>query len=325
MLTEILNRLNTEWLPQPLPPPLSAIKAAGSTGQARKINFLVFAHKARRPIFLLKTVRGRAFQDILKSEYEKLVYLHTHSILRTRIPRPVGLFKHEQTLVMVETCLPGAGLENLLRRGKRRLKTEMAQDLNAIQSWLIDFQRTTTEGALNFRGQEEVLERLAKLRTSLDVRLINELNALAAGANGISIPLTARHGDFWAGNILVSAQGIGIIDWDTLRRSVSPFDDLFFFAVMYAHGSAPEKDTTARFTRAFLKDTVLARGLAGMVQTMMRSLSLPTQLAPLFFLLFLFDLAGRHSDLGRMSESSDLPWLDFISQIHSLDDLVMAR
>ena len=325
MLTEILNRLNHEWLSQPLRQPLSAIKAAGSTGQARKVNFLVFAHEGRCPIYLLKTVRGHAFQGILKSEYEKLIYLHTHSTLRTRIPQPMGLFEHEQTLVTVETCLPGVGLENLLRRGKRHLQAEMTQDLNAIQSWLIDFQFTSTEGAYTFRGQEEVLERLAKLRTSPDVKLINGLNALAAEASGVSIPLTARHGDFWAGNILVSSQGIGIIDWETLRRAVSPFDDLFFFAVMYAHGSAPKKDAAVRFARAFLKDTVLAHGLAGMMQTVIRSLRLPVHLTPLFFILFLFDLAGRHSDLGRMSDSSDLPWLDFISQIHSLDDLVMAR
>jgi hypothetical protein len=315
MLTGLLNRLNHEWLPVALTEPLTAIKAAGGDGQLRKVNFLVFAQPSSQPDILMKTVRDRSQQELLKKEFETLLNLNKHENLRGRIPQPIGLFRHAGTLIMVETCLPGIALDNLLRRGKRHSLAEMTQDMNHIQQWLIDFQYSTMQGSFRFRGVEEVAERLKHYPEHLNDRLVEDLNSLAAEARGIEIPQTARHGDFWAGNILISKQDIGIIDWETFCPSASPFDDLFFFATIHSKNC---------FSSAFLKDTALAHRLSQLSKAVANSLKISPRFMPLFFSLFLLDMAGKRIELGRIGGETP-PWQQYLAQIDSLDSLVMSR
>jgi hypothetical protein len=329
MLIELLNRLNHDWLPQPMPEPLTALKAAGSTGQARKVNFLVFTHQTSQPLFLLKVVRERKYNDLLASEYEKLMYLHAHVALQTSVPQPVGLFSHGETLVMVETCLPGISLENLMWRGRRRSQKEVIAAVGNVESWLIEFHSETTEGETTFLGGDEVDKRINGLQEHLNTSLIKELNAIAKDSRGLTIPLTARHGDFWPGNLLVTADGMGVIDWETLSRAVSPFDDMFFFAVMYAlryqKGMFGIKSVHERFSNAFLYENDLARTLVGLMRAVTHSLGVNAKLCPLFFVLFLLDMASDRTHFGHAGGKSELPWADFLAQIHSMNDLVLSR
>jgi hypothetical protein len=329
MMNELLDRLSDIWIRKPLVKPLSAIKAAGRDGLDRKVNFLVFEQHATMPAFLLKIVRDREYQNLLGEEYEKLQYLYAHKALQGMIPQPLGLFRYEETLVMVETCLPGISLENLLCRGKRHSPAEIIADLGNLQDWLVTFHHATAEGASTFHGQVEISERLDSLGASLSATLIHGLNALAREAGGTRIPLTARHGDFWAGNVLISSGGLGVIDWETLNRLSSPFDDLFFFMVMYSlrfqKGVFRKKSpSSAYFARAFLQDNTLSRALVRMAHAVTHSLGIDTKLVSLFFVLFLLDAASAKNHLRHTGEGNVM-WVDFLKQIPSLDKLVFSQ
>lgn len=329
MLTELLDHLDSVWLPQlSLNKPLSAIKAAGSTGQARKINFLVFEYQATAPRFLLKLVRDQTYQNQLADEFDKLKYLYAFKPLQPTIPRPLGLFKYRENLVMVEECLPGISLENLLLRGKHHTQTDVATDLRNVQAWLIAFLHETRAGTTIFRGQIEIKERLDLLSVSLSEQAMAQMFSLADRAQGLSLPLTARHGDFWPGNMLVSESKIGIIDWETLTRSSWPFDDLFFFTVMYAlrhrQGIWPEKKQSALFELAFMKNNSFSHQLCSLGRQVTQSLGITPELASFFFVLFLMDMASNQTKLGRTGENHSM-WKDFLQQIHSLNELVFSK
>jgi hypothetical protein len=324
MLSELLDRLNHEWLPAPLAEPLSVIKAAGSVDHARKVNFIVFANRADSPSVLIKVMRERASQTMLADEYDRLEKLYAHPALQGRIPSPVGLFWHNEMRVMVETCLPGTALGNLLRRKKRHSQAEMAADLGHVRDWLIDFQCVTAEDARPFLGPEEVEKRLTGSGVSLSPRLVSGLMSLAGQARGVSVPLTARHGDFWPGNILIGPTGCGVIDWETVRFGASPFDDLFFFATTYAHDFSAGMNHLERFRMGFVQDTALSRALSDLVHSTVAALGVSPGLSALFFVLFLWDASTGQIALGRTGES-ELNWHGYLSQLDSLDDLVMFR
>jgi Ser/Thr protein kinase RdoA (MazF antagonist) len=324
MLNDLLDRLNREWLPQPLAAPLHAIKIAGSDGPARKVNFLVFAHQARHPTCLMKICRAQSEETALENEFQRLTYIHALPAMQSSVPQPLGLFAHEGKHVMVETCLPGMSLENLLRRGKRQSPAEIATDLTQVGDWIISLQRATAGATYTFRGEEEVQERLSSLRVDEKSVFLNELRARARASAGTTIPLVARHGDLWPGNVLVADNRMGVIDWETLSLSASPFDDLFFFANLYAQQFSTRAPHLERFTRGFLQKTRVARGIAQLVRRVTLALGLDVDLTPVFFGLFLLDMAGNRSGLGRTGKS-DLPWDDFLRAPRRMDELVMTK
>lgn len=52
--------------------------------------------------------------------------------------------------------------------------------------------------------------------------------------NGVTVPHSAVHGDFWPRNVLQDASGaIGVVDWEHFIPAASPFIDLFHYALAY--------------------------------------------------------------------------------------------
>jgi thiamine kinase-like enzyme len=321
MLAELLDRLANEWAPESPRLPLSAIKLAGSGGQARKVNFLVFENQARLPSYLVKVTRDSEFQSQLADEFSNLQYVFAHPSLQAHLPRPLGLFEHRQILVMLETCVPGIALENLLWRGQRHSSAEIATDLEQVRVWLEDFWRETRTGTITFEGRSEIENRLTQLDVRLPAALQKGLLSISTEVQGNSIPLTARHGDFWPGNLMISHAGLGVIDWETLARAVSPLHDLFFFAVTYAMRHSRGTDAQ-RFAFAFLQKNPFSAALAAMLRKALASLGIPPGSAGLFFTIFLIDMASNAVQLGRTGKK-DMRWTIFLEKIPTLDELVL--
>jgi len=78
--------------------------------------------------------------------------------------------------------------------------------------------------------------------------------------------LVASHGDFWGGNILYSAKGLSVIDWDAFGRR-SPAQDVFTFFASCQLTTSPgiEVFTLPIFKTLFFSSEPLARLLRGLV------------------------------------------------------------
>lgn len=92
---------------------------------------------------------------------------------------------------------------------------------------------------------------------------------LEAALEDAPCPRAAGHGDFWVRNLLLvpgAAGGElpGVVDWEHHRTEAPPFEDLFHFAWSYALAypwRGRRREAGEAFDRAFLRDTVLARGV----------------------------------------------------------------
>ncbi len=316
MLTEVLTRLNNEWLPTPLPEPLTAIKVAGSESMSRKVNFLVFGNESKHPQLLIKIIRDGSINKDLEKEHDTLSKLYRSSKLQLHIPQPIGIYHHKGLQVLVEGYLHGISVENLVRRSTNRQQYSfMSNTLSQITAWLIDFHSATFHEDYSLFNLREVEQNLLQHSPLLSEKLTNELITMAKEVDGISIPITGRHGDFWAGNILILKDGIGVIDWETFTPEASPLDDLFFFCSVYGKKN---------FSETFLQSNATSRELSNMVKSVMISLNLPPQFASLFFTLFLVDMAHKRKNIGHPNGTLN-EWGKILSQIESLKDLVMSR
>ena len=58
--------------------------------------------------------------------------------------------------------------------------------------------------------------------------------SVSSHVDGVEIPHSAMHGDFWPRNVLLAADGqIGVVDWEHFVPAASPLGDLLFYAKTY--------------------------------------------------------------------------------------------
>ncbi len=93
--------------------------------------------------------------------------------------------------------------------------------------------------------------------------------------NGVDVPHSAVHGDFWPRNIVQDRSGaIGIVDWEHFIPAASPFIDLFHYALAYGIAyfkSATDKEAfrltfnannrVSRAVQRYLRDYATRAGL----------------------------------------------------------------
>lgn len=101
------------------------------------------------------------------------------------------------------------------------------------------------------------------------------------------LPSSASHGDFWPGNVLTDADGLGVIDWEHFRPQAPPFEDLFHYPLTlgllwHPRGAGPVEPMRG-FRRAFLDPGPLAEAVRGYALDYCRATGLdPGLLDPLF-------------------------------------------
>ena len=76
--------------------------------------------------------------------------------------------------------------------------------------------------------------------TARAAALAGQLGPLAARLASASTPRTVVHGDFWAGNLLVTGDTVtGVVDWAAGELSGEPLRDVARFALSYSPVSRP--------------------------------------------------------------------------------------
>ena len=102
------------------------------------------------------------------------------------------------------------------------------------------------------------------------------------------LPAFPIHGDFWAGNLLRSAAGIGVIDWSNYR-SGSPLDDLLTLLASSVHCSHGREG----IWRFFFTPTPLNVPARRAIEDMLAVHAIPrTKLAPLITCFLVHRLAS---------------------------------
>jgi aminoglycoside phosphotransferase (APT) family kinase protein len=136
------------------------------------------------------------------------------------------------------SALPGRPLSTTSQtRGHARNSAAVTADFHAAGEWLAELQRATAWEVAPVDMTSGVVARLRD-RFAGDPGLEGDLERVAemhARLSESGTPRTFIHGDFWAGNILVSNGRVtGVVDWEAATVSGEPIRDLVRFANMYA-------------------------------------------------------------------------------------------
>lgn len=290
--------------------------AAGTAG-GRAVAFL-FGSDDERPAAVLK-LRYRSRQEGasagLDAEVAALRRLAPTSgatgdaVPPASVPRLLGRSSEGEVDAVLLSWLPGRSAYVDLYRDLRPAR-HAGTHLRAAATWLAAFHDATAAGP-------------------------------DTGPGGLETP-SARHGDFWARNLLLqraavpsarsaappvagdrtgaSAErtlgtpaSVSVVDWEGYRPSASPLGDLFHFPLTYAlefpwrrlRRVSPEE----AFRRGFVADTPVSRAIGAYLQTYARGRGLdPASLEPGFH-RYLLDQARRPDTPSE--RHGRIPWRRF--------------
>ncbi len=320
MLTQLLHNLTHTWrdpigeVGLQLQQPLSTIQLGGAAGKDRKINYLVFTPGQEMPLLMMKVARTASYQERLVHEHQSLTTIWQNPILQNSVPQPLGIFKIDNNLVLLEKCLPGTSLKVLLRRRQHLASAQVQQDCQQSIDWLQKMQQVTGKGKEQFAGEEAVTRRLQHLSTPLPLSFSQHLQALAEQFKGINIPVCGHHGDYWPGNLLWHSGTIRVIDWEDFLPTFWPFSDFFLFFINYAHTYPwqgwrwlPAEKT---FRYALLEQNWYSDLFVDFTQQYFETIDIPYIAAHLFFALFLIDQATPPATAGQKRQQQSSIWQD---------------
>jgi hypothetical protein len=325
MLTRLLDPLQDELLAAgvDLQPPLQAVQVSGADGPARKRNLLVFGHGCAEPSLVLKFVRDQGYQQQLEQEYATLQTLNERPELQGTVPQPVGLFFYQGQMILAERFLPGTPLAVFLTQRRHRRPAAAEAQLQWATSWLRRFQ---TEGGQrsSFGGGPTIEERVARWSGArLAPSFVKEFLSRAYDYAGLPLPLVASHGDYWAGNLLIRQksgviQEVAVNDWEDFALARWPFHDLFLFLTTYVEQYPltlwRRGDRDDRYQRGLLSDNWLAQLAVATMQEAFRGYGLPVETLPLFYPLFLLQMATPAAEDGEKRRQQAGPWQERLRQ-----------
>jgi len=266
----------------------------------RKVNFLVFNHRERQPVLVLRLAQLDEQRAFLKNEYETLGKLVRHESLSPAIPHPVGLFELDNMLVAVESIVPGISLFTLLCRRKHTRPFEVKKDLRLACDFLYDLEQATLDGYIPFPNSDMIRDKFEQLRStysSIDLPKDSEqqLLEIADEHRSLMIMRCGRHGDYWPGNLLLSPKGIGVIDWEGFTHPDLLFLDIFFFMTTYAL-SYPwygwkSCSTEKAFVLGFIEKNWLSAIIKETLELFFLKVNVPPRAMYLLFNLFLMEMS----------------------------------
>ena len=183
--------------------------------------WLIFRPGEKAPAAVGKSSTTPMLRDSALRECRALEYLAPYS---EELSVPRLLFQQDTAsgFIHIQTAMPGKPLRRELSPGAG---SRIEAQFDIIEGWLAKLQA--------------LVPSLASLAAVFRQRILaanpacvpQALLGAAAGSLPLfaSVPAVAVHGDFFGGNVLVSASRVSVIDWDTFHHG-APLEDLFSFA-----------------------------------------------------------------------------------------------
>ena len=168
------------------------------------------------------------------------------------------------------------------------------------------------------RGQARSISQALRSRSALSLRLKraravaiplqpsgNSFADRRAGRKPYpTVPVVARHGDFWPGNLIVSGDVAGVVDREAYQEKSNPFHDLLLFATSYGLNvnwkPGISADPIAAFRATFLPTPGFRGSCAVTCTSTPEAIGLPDELSTSSFPVF---LAEQALDEARKSRS----------------------
>jgi aminoglycoside phosphotransferase (APT) family kinase protein len=153
------------------------------------------------------------------------------------VPRPVGLDQRAGLLVMEAS--QGRRLDDLLRAARSGGRSSLAAAAAAVErtgEWLRRFQGLTDSSVSPEEAVEvwkaELAENLERTAEILPARIWAQAESSVRSSGALTpargfIPCS-HHGDFWPGNVLVTSDGVQVVDFEGCRPGVA-HEDLAYF------------------------------------------------------------------------------------------------
>lgn len=158
--------------------------------------------------------------------------------LRRTVPAVVDLVDLDGRPSLVMTALPGTALSiRYLERGHTASRASVEADFRLAGAWLADLQAATAGPAEPVRLAGGLLAPLRRRypEEPADGAVLGLLTEIDARLARTTAARTVVHGDFWPGNLLVSAGALtGVVDWEAAATRGDPVRDLARFALSYA-------------------------------------------------------------------------------------------
>ena len=237
------------------------MKVSSRPGQNLPILFFLFREGASRPDYALKVNRNPEYPDAILREFRNYSAIYARAGgSGLSMPRPLFCAPVGSHVVLCETVVPGRRCEDRYFSVRREWWRRRAIErfLGQAVTWAREFHLRTRVGAP------------AVDRSALDAEFIRPLadfadrpqvdrgtrSRLAAFADrlprliGMRRPVTAVHGDFDHGNILLEKDQISVVDWEDCEPEGDPFVDLAYLIFHLALVSDLSADRRRRL-RAF--------------------------------------------------------------------------
>ncbi len=324
MIEEACQAILEHWerLPVSRPRPQRLQYWVDGTG-AEKVSVFLFADDHAEPCLVMKAARSRAGARPLRRAHRLVVRLRsacpTH--VRQAIPEQTLLELPSGRWVVGERYVAGTSISRLVA-DRRRTGREAAELMAPALRWLREFQQAMRI-SVGPRGQkagtrliereiEEFRRAFPLSTTGLDfLGHTRDAGVAWLAGGGALVPV---HGDFEPGNVLLSREGIGVLDWGFGRPIGLPVFDLLFLLLRFltrAAGLSRLASTQAEYCRmmedVFWTETWQQRLVQDALQEHWLKLALPS--VGLSTMLGLFLVTTANAYYRYLLDRAEWGWL----------------
>jgi hypothetical protein len=212
----------------------------GSRDPNSGVTVLVTEPGSAEPHLAVKIATTAAAAEVIAREARLLVELRRRPLPRVdqTLPRHLGIFDADGMLASVTSVVPGVPMRTSYHEFRHVARPDSVRgDFAAAQDWLTALHADSMTDAAPIALLDGVAAQIAA-RWPDDPRtpdLAAGLGTLAARLSSAAAKRTVVHGDFWAGNLLVSHDSVtGVVDWAAAELSGEPLRDVVRFALSYS-------------------------------------------------------------------------------------------
>lgn len=221
-------------------PGSQAVLLDASRDPNASVTVLITAPGGVTPCLAVKVATTTAAASLLAREADFLVRLADRELPRVgpTLPRPAGRFDADGLLAVASSVLPGVPMRAGYHAFRHLARPAAVRaDFTAASTWLAALHADSSAAAAPIALLDGLTERIAA-RWPGDqraARLAEQLGPLAARLASARTPRTVVHGDFWAGNLLLTGGTVsGVVDWAAGELAAEPLRDVARFALSYA-------------------------------------------------------------------------------------------
>lgn len=212
----------------------------GSRDPNSGVTLLLTAPGATEPHLAVKIATTAAAAEVIAREARLLVELRSRPLPRVdqTLPRHLGVFDAGGMLASVTSVVPGVPMRTSYHEFRHLARPDSVRaDFAAAQGWLIALHADSMTEAAPIALLDGVAARMATRWPGdpLTLDLAERLAPLAGRLSCEGTRRTAVHGDFWAGNLLLSRGAVtGVVDWAAAELCGEPLRDVVRFALSYS-------------------------------------------------------------------------------------------